>query len=204
MNTKEQGKLKTKDIITIVLLTLINLVIYMLTSFMYLTPVTVLMMPIYLSLFNSIVFFILGTKVKKRGAIFIYCAIMGILGVYPPYIISYIVTGLIAELILSKTGYGSFKGLSISYIIIQISASFASTFYPYMLAMDSLLEGMTEEQLSSAEQLSQTEAASMLTSGSFVIVFAAVVAAAFAGCFIGSRIVKKHLSTMKNKSDTTV
>ncbi len=201
MNEKKQNKLKTKDIITIVLLTLINLVIYALTSFMYILPITVLMMPIYLSLFNSIVFFILGTKVKKRGAIFIYCTIMGVLGVYPPYIFAYIATGLIAELILSKTGYGSFKGLSISYIIIQISASIASTFYPYMLAMDSLLEGMTEEQLASAEQLSQTEAARMLSSGGFVVVFVAVVIAAFAGCFIGSRIVKKHLSTMKNTSE---
>ncbi len=198
MNTN--NKLKTKDIITIVLLTLINLVIFMLTSFMYMLPITVLMMPIYVSLFNSIVFFILATKVKKKGAILIYCTIMGVLGMYPPYILSYIVMGFISELILYKTGYRSFKGLSISYVIIQISASFASTFYPYMMAMDSLLEGMSEEQLAATEQLNQIEAANMLVSGSFVIVFAGVVIAALMGCYLGSRIVKKHLSTMKSTS----
>ena len=190
----KQNKLKTKDIITVTLLTLINVVIFFSTSMLYATPITVLLMPVVLSLLNGIVFFILGTKVKKRGAIFIYCVIMGVLGAYIPYVSAYVITGLVAEIILAKTGYGSMKGLLPSYIIIQVAASFGSTFYPYMIALDALVAAHGD--LGGRESV--IKAAEMLTSGGFIFVLIGVVVAAIMGGLIGSRIVKKHIVTMKN------
>ena len=45
MQTVNTKKLKVKDIITVALLSLINVVIFFAGSFLYATPVTILLMP---------------------------------------------------------------------------------------------------------------------------------------------------------------
>ena len=102
MQTANTQKLKVKDIITVALLSLINVVIFFAGSFLYVTPITILLMPIVYSLVEGIIFFMIGAKVRKRGAILIYCFVRGVLGSFLPYIILYILAGVIAELILWK------------------------------------------------------------------------------------------------------
>ena len=50
MQTANTQKLKVKDIITVALLSLINVVIFFAGSFLYVTPITILLMPIVYSL----------------------------------------------------------------------------------------------------------------------------------------------------------
>lgn len=192
MNT---NKLNTRDIITITLLTLINVVIFYSSSILYLGAITVMLMPILLALSNSIVFFIIGTKVKKRGAIFLYCAILGILGSYLPWIIAYLVAGVIAEFILATIGYGKAKSLTISFIIIQVFAGFASTIYPYVIVAKQMFEGIDlntlDEKTRNVYNASQT-----LISGASYIVVVGIIVAALVGSFIGSKVVKKHLAAI--------
>lgn len=102
VQTANTYKLKVKDIITVVLLALINVVIFFAGSFLYVTPITILLMPVAYSLVEGIIFFMIGAKVKKRGAILIYCFVRGVLGSFLPYIILYILAGLIAELSCGK------------------------------------------------------------------------------------------------------
>ena len=78
MNTNK--KLKVKDIFTVVLLALINVVIFFASSLLYATPVTIVMMPVFFSLLEGIVFFIIGTRVRKPGAMMVYAIVRGILG----------------------------------------------------------------------------------------------------------------------------
>ena len=47
MNTNK--KLKVKDIFTVVLLALINVVIFFASSLLYATPVTIMLMPVFFS-----------------------------------------------------------------------------------------------------------------------------------------------------------
>ena len=49
----ESSRLKTKDIITVVLLSLINIVIFASGTFLYATPVTLLLMPLYYALLEG-------------------------------------------------------------------------------------------------------------------------------------------------------
>ena len=193
-------KLKTKDIITITLLTLINVVIFYSTSLLYLGAFTVMLMPIVLALANSIVFFILGTKVKKTGAIFLYCAILGILGTYLPWIIAYIVAGLIAELILYKTGYGNTKALTVSFVIIQVMAGFASTIYPYVIVAAQMFAGL---DLNALDEKSRNvyEASQILISGGSYAVIAGTVIAALIGSYIGIKITKKHSAAIEKSEN---
>ena len=88
MSTATANKLKIKDIITVVLLALINVVIFFASSVLYATPITIILMPVFFALLEGIVYFIIGTKVKKTGAILIYSIVRAIMGGYLPYIVS--------------------------------------------------------------------------------------------------------------------
>lgn len=135
----KSNKLKVKDIITVVLLALINVVIFYTSALLYATPVTIILMPVFFSLLEGVVFFIIGTKVKKPGAMLIYSIVRGILGGYLPYSALFILSGVIAELILWKVGYGNAKALTVSYIINQFFAVIGSTVYPYAVLSESTL-----------------------------------------------------------------
>ena len=151
MSTANPNKLKVKDIITVVLLALINVVIFFASSVLYATPITIILMPVFFALLESIVYFIIGTKVKKPGAILIYSIVRAIMGGYLPYIILFILSGAIAELLLWKMGYGNAKALTVSYVINQVLAAFGSTIIPYAIAAKAtnilLIEYLSEIEL---------------------------------------------------------
>mgnify|MGYP003188593329 CR=1 FL=1 len=183
MSTANPNKLKVKDIITVVLLALINVVIFFASSVLYATPITIILMPVFFALLEGIVYFIIGTKVKKPGAILIYSIVRAIMGGYLPYIILFILSGVIAELLLWKMGYGNAKALTISYVINQVLAAFGSTIIPYAIAAKAMAD---QDAILAASQLLQSWVSVALVAG--------VIVAAFIGAMIGKRIVKKHLA----------
>ena len=187
MNT---SKLKVKDIITVTLLALINVVIFFVSSFLYALPITIVLMPIFFSLLEGVVYFIIGTKIKKPGAMMIYSFVRGILGGYLPYIVLYLLSGVIAEIIMKKTGYGNLKGLTASYIITQVLAGIGSTIYPYAIAAKS----MAENSVSDGRQDAILAASEMLGSWGAPLLLVGIIITAFIGAFIGAKIVKKHIA----------
>ena len=190
MKIATANKLKVKDIITVVLLALINVVIFFASSLLYATPITIILMPVFFALLEGIVYFIIGTKVKKPGAILIYSIVRAILGGYLPYILLFILSGVIAELLLWKIGYGDRKALAISYIINQVLAAFGSTIIPYGIAA----KAMADQMVSDGRQDNILAASEILQSWLSVVLVAGVIVAAFIGAAIGGRIVKKHLA----------
>ncbi len=190
MKTATTNKLKIKDIITVVLLSLINVVIFFASSLLYATPITIILMPVFFALLEGVVYFIIGTKEKKPGAILIYSIVRAIMGGYLPYIILFILSGVIAELILWKTGYGNGKALTVSYIINQVFAAFGSTVIPYAIAA----KAMADQAVSDGRQDNILKASEILQSWWSVALVAGVIVAAFIGAMIGRRIVKKHLA----------
>ena len=190
MKTATTNKLKIKDIITVVLLSLINVVIFFASSLLYATPITIILMPIFFALLEGVVYFIIGTKVKKPGAILIYSIVRAIMGGYLPYIILFILSGVIAELLLWKIGYGNGKALTVSYIINQVFAAFGSTVIPYAIAA----KAMADQAVSDGRQDNILKASEILRSWWSVALVAGVIVAAFIGAMIGRRIVKKHLA----------
>ena len=190
MSTANPNKLKVKDIITVVLLALINVVIFFASSALYATPITIILMPVFFALLEGIVYFIIGTKVKKPGAILIYSIVRAIMGGYLPYIILFILSGAIAELLLWKMGYGNAKALTVSYVINQVLAAFGSTPIPYAIAATA----MADQMVTDGRQDTILAASQMLQSWVSVALVAGVIVAAFIGAMIGKRIVKKHLA----------
>lgn len=190
MKTATTNKLKIKDIITVVLLSLINVVIFFASSLLYATPITIILMPVFFALLEGVVYFIIGTKVKKPGAILIYSIVRAIMGGYLPYIILFILSGVIAELLLWKIGYGNGKALTVGYIINQVFAAFGSTVIPYAIAA----KAMADQAVSDGRQDNILKASEILRSWWSVALVAGVIVAAFIGAMIGRRIVKKHLA----------
>jgi len=187
MNT---SKLKIKDIITVTLLSLINVVIFFISSLLYALPITIVLMPIFFSLLEGVVYFIIGTKIKKPGAMMIYSFVRGILGGYLPYIGLYLLSGVIAEIIMKKTGYGNIKGLTASYIVTQVLAGIGSTIYPYAIAAKS----MAENSVSDGRQDAILAASDMLVSWGAPVLLIGIVVASFVGALIGAKIVRKHIT----------
>lgn len=190
MKTASTNKLKIKDIITVVLLALINVVIFFASSLLYATPIAIILMPVFFALLEGVIYFIIGTKVKKPGAILIYSIVRSIMGGYLPYIILFILSGVIAELLLWKIGYGNGKVLTISYIINQVFAAFGSTVIPYGIAA----QAMAEQMVSDGRQDNILAASEILRSWWSAALVVVVIAAAFVGATIGRQIVKKHLA----------
>ena len=190
MSTANPNKLKIKDIITVVLLALINVVIFFASSVLYATPITIILMPVFFALLEGIVYFIIGTKVKKPGAILIYSIVRAIMGGYLPYIILFILSGAIAELLLWKMGYGNAKALTVSYVINQVLAAIGSTIIPYAIAA----KAMADQMVTDGRQDAILAASQMLQSWVSVALVAGVIVAAFIGAAIGKGIVKKHLA----------
>lgn len=190
MSTASTNKLKVKDIITVVLLALINVVIFFASSLLYATPVTIILMPVFFALLEGVIYFMIGTKVKKPGAILIYSIVRAIMGGYLPYILLFILSGLIAELILWKMGYGNAKALTISYVINQLLAAFGSTIIPYGIAA----KAMADQMVTDGRQGNILAASNILQSWWSVALAVGVVIAAFIGAAIGKRIVRKHLA----------
>lgn len=190
MKTASTSKLKIKDIITVVLLALINVVIFFASSLLYATPITIILMPVFFSLLEGVVYFIIGTKVKKPGAILICSIVRAIMGGYLPYIILFILSGVIAELLLWKIGYGNGKALTVSYIINQVFAAFGSTVIPYGIAA----KAMADQMVTDGRQDNILAASKILQSWWSVALVAGVIITAFIGASIGKRVVKKHLA----------
>lgn len=200
MKTANTNKLKIKDIITVVLLALINVVIFFASSLLYATPITIILMPVFFSLLEGVIYFIIGTKVKKPGAFLIYSFVRAIMGGYLPYILLFILSGVIAELLLWKIGYGNGKALTVSYIINQVFAAFGSTVIPYAIAA----KAMAEQAVSDGRQDNILKASEILQSWWSVALIAGVIAAAFIGATMGKQVVKKHLTaqcTMEERND---
>ena len=188
----EANKLKTKDIITVVLLSLINIVIFMSGTFLYATPITLLLMPIYYALLEGMVVFTIGVKVRKRGAMLIYCAIQGVIGFYLPYTFTYIFMGIISEVILSKTGYDNAKGLTASYILQQVGLCFGSTIYPYVFAIKETMEMMSVKESANLKYI-MTYAGQSIMNWGWIVLLIATAIVAYIGSLLGKRVVRKHI-----------
>ena len=105
-------------------------------------------------------------------------------------IILFILSGVIAELLLWKMGYGNAKALTVSYVINQVLAAFGSTIIPYAIAA----KAMANQMVTDGRQDAILAASQMLQSWVSVALVAGVIVAAFIGAMIGKRIVKKHLA----------
>ena len=188
-------KLKTKDIVTVVLMSLINIFIFGFSSLLYFNPITILLMPVYFALTQGIVYFMLGAKVQKKGALLIYSIIQGAVTFNIPYILCYLIAGIIAEIVVKKLGYGSAKALMISYVITQLLNAVGSTIYPYAITLEATLERMPAD--GGVNSAFIAEAGHMIQSWGSIVLLLVVAATALLGGFFGKKVMERHILKAK-------
>ena len=126
MQTENKKGFQVKDLIVTALLSLCALVIYIICAFLSFSPYTMLVVSPLWSLLAAITYFLVAAKTKKPWALFIFCAVTGIYGFYPPMIICCIIAGIISALIAWKTGCTNGKTLTFSYIIYMVLQTLVS------------------------------------------------------------------------------
>lgn len=140
MQTENKKGFQVKDLIVTALLSLCALVIYIICAFLSFSPYTMLVVSPLWSLLAAITYFLVAAKTKKPWALFIFCAVTGIYGFYPPMIICCIIAGIISALIAWKTGCTNGKTLTFSYIIYMVLAAFSGTYIPFLFFSNQTLE----------------------------------------------------------------
>lgn len=140
------------------------------------------------SLLAAITYFLVAAKTKKPWTLFIFCAITGIYGFYPPMIICCIIAGIISALIAWKTGCTNGKTLTISYIIYMVLAAFSGTYIPFLFFSNQTLEqyaGMFGESYLGILQ-------TLVSPVTAIIMLVVVAICAFVGALNAKKLLKKH------------
>lgn len=196
----KSNKLKTKDIITVVLMSLINIFLFGFSSLLYFNPFTILLMPVYFALVQGVVYFMLGVKVPKRGAMLIYCLIQAVITFNIPYILCYLLAGILAEIILAKMGCGNLKALTWSYVVVQVLNCVGSTVYPYALTLNATLARLPAEGGSVNGDFIR-QAGTMIQSWGSLVLIGVVIVSALAGAFFGKKVAQRHLLKQTPQAD---
>ena len=164
------------------------LVIYIICAFLSFSPYTMLVVSPLWSLLAAITYFLVAAKTKKPWALFIFCAVTGIYGFYPPMIICCIIAGIISALIAWKTGCTNGKTLTFSYIIYMVLAAFSGTYIPFLFFSNQTLEqyaGMFGESYLGILQ-------TLVSPVTAIIMLVVVAICAFVGALIAKKLLKKH------------
>ncbi|CVH75785.1 hypothetical protein BN3662_01171 [Clostridiales bacterium CHKCI006] len=185
------AKLNGKDLITTGIYTALYIVALFVASVANVTPFTFMFYPAVASLLGAVFFIMLATKIQKVGAIIIWGIIVGLLymvlgmGMTLPFAI---VGAIIAQIIITKTGYTNFKMTTLAYII--VSVFFIGGYAQLFVTTESYLAESVNRGLS---QEFVDGLASYATVPFLIIMI--VVSAVFAllGCLLAKKILKKHL-----------
>lgn len=188
MQNENKKGFQVRDLIVTALLSVCALVIYILCAFLSFSPYTMLVVSPLWALLAAITYFLVAAKTKKPWALFIFCAVTGIYGFYPPMIICCIIAGIISALIAWKTGCTNGKTLTISYIIYMVLAAFSGTYIPFLFFSKQTLEqyaGMFGESYLGILQ-------TLVSPITAIIMLIVVGLCAFIGAIIAKKLLKKH------------
>ncbi|WP_010291673.1 MptD family putative ECF transporter S component [Clostridium senegalense] len=193
MSNLKTNKLQTKDLVTIGIFTAIYFVITILVMILVaIAPVIWLLYPGILAVVCGVIYMLLTAKIEKAGPVFIMSTITGIIYLVTGectwvILATYVVTGLIAEVIRSSFGYKSFKGNLFAYCV--FSLGMIGSPLPLWLFHDSFIQSIIEMGMDP----SYVEKISTMVSGwSFIGMIIVTIICAIIGGFIGKSMLKKH------------
>lgn len=184
-----QKKLTIKDIITAALLGLCGLLIYVLfSSFLSLTPYTLLILsPVY-ALFAGITFDLAILRTQKPIGIAIYIMIISSMAFYVPQIIAGVLASVLCVLLLSGGRYTNKKILTLCYCIHQCFFAIAGMYIPFIFFTKQTISQYGDSF--GADYM--TNIGKLISPLSCVILLAVTIAASIIGSAIASKILKKH------------
>lgn len=189
MNTTK-NKLKTKDLITIGLLGMCNLLLSLLGAVFAFSPYAYLAAFPVMALLGGIVFFLLAARVGKPWTFFIYemlLALVYLLLGYVPLAITLAVAAVVIEVIARKFGWSRPGPVTVCYVITCVAFAFGS-YLPYLLFAEQMIQQYAQEFGEEYMRVS----AGLITPLNTVILLAINVVCALVGSLIAKKLLKKH------------
>ena len=189
-----------KDFILVAILGAISLVVTMIVTFALfpLGAFTHCVSPGVAGLFSGTVFVFMCNKIGKKGSFFLFSAIFLIVmagaGFYLPWIISYTVSAIIGEVILSSAGYKNKIAQFVAFGLLQVGSECGQVI-PVNFFLQSFKDtwigknGMTESALN--EMIKYSSGTYALITLTIVFVLGGI------GVIIGNKILEKHFKKIK-------
>lgn len=185
---EEKKKFQMKDLIITALMVLCSQVLYRVLSFLFVSPYTMLLATPIWAIIGAITYFLVPAKTKNPWMLLLFCVITGLTVLYPPYIISCTLGGIIAMLIARIKGIAGYTGLTIGYMIFCVLAGFGGMYVPFLF--------YAEQTMSSYKDMFGPEYLDILTKivspVTTVIMLIVIALCAFIGAIISKKLLKKH------------
>lgn len=186
----ESKKLNAKDLINVGIYTAIYLVIFFVVGMLNAIPVLYPALYILIPLITGIPFMLFVTKVEKFGMISIMSIICGVFWFLMGYtwtaLIGYIITGIIADLIVKSGDYKNFKKDVIGFWVFSLG----------MIGCQAPMWVMADTYMAGVEQAMGTQYASELAhympSWMGIAAIAIIFVGAILGALLGHKMLKKH------------
>ncbi len=184
------NKLQAKDLINVGIFTAIYFVILFACGMLGYIPILFIFLPAYAPMITGIPFMLFLTKAKKFGMVTIMAVVLGIIMFATGHtwlpIVTALVFGFLADLVLKSGKYQSFKHSVLGYGI--FSMWLMGAMLPMWIMRDSYMEyirnSMGDEYTNAIFAIAPDWAA--------VAIFFAAFASGIAGAFLGKAILKKH------------
>lgn len=182
------NKLTVKDLVLVAGFSILGILcMYIIPLPFLFTPYTILISPIVQSLFMAIPFILMGAKIQKKKAVFIYCVIWGLGGIMPYYIGMMILSGMVGEVILSKVK-DRFKGLSFSFMIAMLFHYIGGTIIPYIFIREQQFEMIKDTYgLEYATKMKEIQTVPLIAGITIAILVVSMI-----GSHIAKNFCKKH------------
>ncbi|MCR5100540.1 MAG: MptD family putative ECF transporter S component [Butyrivibrio sp.] len=193
MNTavaEENGKMTVKDLITIGIFTVLYFVIFFISAMTGMVPIMAIFYPALIAFLAGIPCILFFTKVKKFGMVTIMATLSAVLLALMGYgymgIITGLILGLIADLILKSGQYKSSVKMIISYVV--FSEWVIGTQLPMFIGGNAYAEAFRETQGDAFVD----ELEKLISWGMCGIVIVTTLVAAIIGALIGKAVLRKH------------
>ncbi len=182
-----QEKLVAKDFITIAIVVVLHFVLFTLLTPLGMIPVGSIFIYAAGALMWGSLFVLLCSKVNKKGAVFAYGALIGLIQIMNFWITGAIIIAgaLIAEILWNVMGRKKFTSMTVAFTVLVTSL---------LLGMAIPLIFLYEQSMSALSAYAELyQAVYELIKGPLLFVaFAATVVCSIAGMFIGKKLMKKH------------
>lgn len=183
-------KLSVKDLVTVGVFTVVYFIVFFVSAMTGFVPVMAVFYPVLIAALAGIPCVLFFTKVEHFGMVTIMSTLTGLLICLMGYgyfgIITGIIFGLIADLIMKSGDYKSFSKMVIGYAIFSIWVM--GTQLPMFLSVKAYAEPFRATQ--GDEFVDGLEA--LVSWNMCAVVLLATIVAAVVGAFIGKAVLKKH------------
>ncbi len=184
-------KLKTKDLVTIGVFFVIYYVLYLASGIIALIPILLLAWPASNALVNGVTSMLFMAKVQKPFAFFIFGILPAVVNVFLGYhfivLVIVLIFMLLAEFVVRKGEYKTFKYNAIAYGI--FSASGAASLMQIVLVHEHYI-GLMKRSKMPDETIRLIE--KYASWSSIAIIMIATFMVALIGALIGRKMLKKH------------